>query len=115
MRTLLKSFKYAGSGIIHALRHERNLQYEIVIAILVLILMLLLPIKPIERAIVLAMMGLVLSLEIFNTAFEMLLDLVQPERSPLVKTIKDLGAGSVLVASFFAFVIGLLIFLPYFR
>jgi diacylglycerol kinase len=51
--------------------------------------------------------------EITNTALEKTLDLVSPEHSLKVKTIKDMTAGAVLVASVGAVIIGVAIFYPY--
>jgi diacylglycerol kinase len=39
-------------------------------------------------------------------------DLVYPEEHPLIKFIKDLAAGAVLVAAITAVVVGLFIFIP---
>ena len=113
MKALIRSFGHAGNGIVFALRHERNFQIEVVAAVVVLALMLIYPINILERAVVLSIMALVLSLELLNTALEHFLDLVKPDVSPVVKIIKDLVAGSVLLSSFFALLIGFLVFLPY--
>ncbi|MEZ4509067.1 MAG: diacylglycerol kinase family protein [Eubacteriales bacterium] len=43
--------------------------------------------------------GIVLSLEIFNTAIEQWTDLVEPAYNKTAGTIKDLAAGAVLTAS----------------
>ncbi|NDH04903.1 diacylglycerol kinase family protein [bacterium] len=47
-----------------------------------------------------------------NTSIENLIDFVVPKRSPIVKIIKDLSAGFVLVNAFSFLVINLIIFLP---
>jgi diacylglycerol kinase (ATP) len=45
------------------------------------------------------LMGIVVSLEMVNTAFETLCDLAHPEKSESVKIIKDLSAGAVLMVA----------------
>ena len=57
--------------------------------------------------------ALVLSMEAINSAIEYLVDLASPNFHPLAKKTKDVAAGAVLIASIFALVIGLIIFLPY--
>ena len=51
-------------------------------------------------------------LHIFNTAIEYLTDLASPDFHPLAGKAKDTAAGAVLIASFGAFFIGVIIFIP---
>ena len=51
---------------------------------------------------------LVLALELVNSALEYLIDHVHPDMAPAIKRAKDAAAAAVLVASFGAAVIGLL-------
>ena len=44
-------------------------------------------------------LALTVSMELMNTAFEYLCDLVQPQYSDKVKAIKDIAAGAVLFAA----------------
>jgi diacylglycerol kinase len=52
----------------------------------------------------------VLVVEMINTAFELVVDMLSPEFHPIAKIIKDVAAGAVLIASISAFVIGILLF-----
>lgn len=65
-----------------------------------------------EWVAVLFAIAMVLAAEIFNTAIENLSDAVTKEQNPHIKKTKDLAAASVLITAFFAFIIGLIIFLP---
>ena len=51
---------------------------------------------PIEWCICLLLFGMVISLELVNTAVEAVVDLVTEERKPLAKIAKDTAAGAVL-------------------
>ena len=55
---------------------------------------------------------MVITLEMMNTAIEKLCDMVQPDKHPEVKIIKDIAAGAVLVAAVCSVIIGAFIFLP---
>ena len=55
--------------------------------------------------------ALILALEIFNSAIERLVDILAPRTHSFAKEIKDLLAGMVLLVSFFAVLIGFIIFL----
>ncbi|MFR5904918.1 MAG: diacylglycerol kinase, partial [[Ruminococcus] torques] len=70
-------------------------------------------IKPVEWCICLLLFGLILSLELVNTALEAVVDLVTKEKKPLAKIAKDTAAGAVLVSAIAAAIIGCIIFVPY--
>lgn len=72
----------------------------------------MLGITPIEWCICLTLFGLVIALELVNTAIESVVDLVTTERKPLAKTAKDTAAGAVLVAAIMAAIVGFIIFVP---
>lgn len=113
MRSFLKSFRHAVSGVVYAFRQERNFQIEVVVAFVVLWMVWYWPLSMSERAILFLMVGLVLVLELLNTAFERLLDMLKPHVHPYVKVIKDLVAGAVLLAALFAVLVGAMVFLPH--
>jgi len=56
--------------------------------------------------------GLVWAAELFNTAVEVMVDLISPERRITAKICKDISAGSVLVTASISILVGLLIFGP---
>ena len=66
-----------------------------------------------EKRIALFLFGLILSLELVNTALEAVVDLVTKEKKPLAKIAKDTAAGAVLVSAIAAAIIGCIIFVPY--
>ena len=53
-------------------------------------------------------------LEILNSSIEKLSDFVEPNTNQKIKIIKDTAAAAVLVAAAIAFIVGILIFYPYF-
>ena len=65
-----------------------------------------------EWCICLILFGLILSLELVNTAVEAVVDLVTEEKKPLAKIAKDTAAGAVLIAAIMAAGVGLIIFVP---
>ena len=73
---------------------------------------LILKISPVEWCICLGLFGLVMALELINTAIEAVVDLVTSEYRPLAKVAKDTAAGAVLIAAIMAAVSGLIIFVP---
>lgn len=112
MKRLLQSFGYAGEGIGYAIRTQANLRLHLALTVLVIIAGLWLQLAPIEWAILVVMISVVLSAELFNTALEATLDRVSREEHPLAKVGKDVAAGAVLICAIGAVVVGVLIFGP---
>lgn len=111
-RSRLKSFTYAFNGLKLFLLTGHNAWVQITIAIFVLCAGIYYHISVTEWCLVILSAGLVLSAEACNTAIELLTDLVTPEYNEKAKLVKDMAAGAVLLISLFAFLIGLIIFVP---
>ena len=112
MLQFFKSFIYAFNGIKLSLR-QRNIKIHIVCALFAIILGVSLNINFSDWCIILICIGIVLSLEMINTAIEYLVDLVEPNQNPIAGKIKDLSAGAVLIFSGISAVIGIMIFGKY--
>jgi len=89
------------------------MKVHLVIAFLVTVATFVFPLTGAERSIILLMNGLVITAELFNTAFERTVDLVTEEWHPLAKAAKDIASGAVLVMAFTAVLIAICIFVPY--
>ena len=111
-RTFKGSVKNCLDGISYVTKSEKNFKREIALGIIALILAYILKIDKIEFIIILTMICLVLTTEIINTAIERTVDLVTKEYHELARIAKDVSAGSVLVTSIFALIIGIIIFIP---
>lgn len=106
------SLHYAFRGIAYAWKSQFNFKIEIILALFVMAMGVGFRISGMEWLIVALLIGLVLSLELLNTAVELLCDLYSKSYHPIIKWIKDLAAGAVLVVSITAIVIGCIIFIP---
>lgn len=109
MHPFFKSFTYAIKGIQLSLK-QRNMKVLVASAFITILLGFFLKITISEWCVVLICIGIVLSLEIINTAIENFVDLVEPNHHPKAGAIKDLAAGAVLVFSIISAVIGITIF-----
>lgn len=109
---LYKSFGYAFEGIFTGIRGERNMKIHCFAAMCVIVAGVLFHISVTEWCICLVLFGLILSLELVNTAIEAVVDLVTEDKKPLAKLAKDTAAGAVLIAAVMAAMAGLLIFVP---
>ena len=112
-KNLLKSFKYAFSGIYYVLNTSRNFRIQLIFALTSLMIGFLLRISLSNYVILVATIMSVLILEILNTSIESIVDLVvKKEFSTLAKISKDTSAGAVLLASINSVIIAVSIFVP---
>ena len=110
---LLKSFRYAFSGISYVLKTSRNFKIQLIFAVTSLMIGFLLQISQSNYVILIATIMSVLILEILNTSIESIVDLVvKKEFSSLAKISKDTSAGAVLLASINSVIIAVYIFVP---
>ena len=111
-RRFLHSFTFAVSGILHAIKTERNMKIHSVITFVVIILSWIYHLSAIEWMFISFAICGVLALELVNTAIERVVDLVTKDVQPLAKQAKDAAAGAVLLYAILSVVIGCIIFLP---
>lgn len=108
----LKSVGYAFKGAFLLLKTEASIKIQFLIALLVTIAGFIFNISSTEWIIQLLAIGLVMSIEGINTAVEEMANFIHPEHHNKIGLIKDIAAGAVFIASIFASIIGLLIYLP---
>lgn len=110
--SLVRSFSFAGQGVWHVVRTQRNMRVHLLAASAAVAAGLVLRISAVDWACVLAAIGLVLTAEALNTVVEALVDLCTGEFHPLAKIAKDAAAGAVLISSVTALGVGIAVFLP---
>lgn len=106
------SFKYAINGIYQTLITQHNFWIHLVIMALVIVFGFLTDLSTAEWLIILICIGFVLSAEIFNSAIELLVDIVSPDYNAKAGLVKDMAAGAVLVSAIVSAIVGLFIFVP---
>ena len=112
MKTFFKAVLFALQGIKQFFSRDRNGKIQMVIGVTAIILGFTVSLTSFQWLLVLFCIGLVISLEMINSAIERYCDLVTTDFHPGIKTIKDVAAGAVLVASITSLIIGLIIFIP---
>jgi diacylglycerol kinase len=122
MKKTARSFGFAVSGLVHAVRHERNLKMFLLAHLIVLAIGLSMQITIIEWLVLLVFAGMFMVVELFNTALERLADTVddmEKDRKnghyhPGIKMTKDVAAAAALIALLLDLVVLALVFLPRF-
>lgn len=103
------SFKYAFSGFIYVLKTQKNAWLHLAATVVVVAVSWWLKIERLDWLAILLVIGLVWMAEFMNTALEVIVDLASPEKHPLAKIGKDVGAASVLIAAILAVIIGVIV------
>lgn len=113
MHYFIRSVRYAGNGIYHFFRRERNGQIQGVAAVVVILAGFVFGISRTEWLVLLLCIAAVISLEMLNSAIERICNMYTTEFHPAIKIIKDVAAAAVLWTALVAFVIGMVIFIPH--
>lgn len=109
-KTIIKSFNNAVQGLFYTIKSERNMKIHITAAAGILILSLFYSLTRAEFVIICLTVALVLICELFNTAFEVLVDLITDRYHPKAKAVKDVAAGAVFISALASLVTAYFIF-----
>ncbi|AFY36240.1 diacylglycerol kinase family protein [Calothrix sp. PCC 7507] len=111
--SLFVSFRYAWAGIVYSFQTQRNFRIHVSVCALAIALSIFLQLPSVEIAVIGITSGLVLALELLNTAIESLVDLtVKQTYHELAKIAKDCAAGAVLVSALVAVLVAGILLLP---
>ncbi|NQV11725.1 diacylglycerol kinase family protein [Candidatus Uhrbacteria bacterium] len=111
--SFFSSLRHALRGIGVVLKSERNFRVQLIVGVLVLCTAVFFEVRVWEFILLILLVSSVLVLELFNSVIERMADGLKPRLQPIVRDIKDLMAGAVLVVAMTSVVIGIIIFGPY--
>lgn len=109
---LIRSFKYALTGIKSCFKSEPNFRIHSLLAMIALLISALIKISTIEWVAVCFCIAFVIAMEMVNTSIEKLCDIIHKEKHIGIKKVKDIAAGAVLISAIFSLATGSIIFLP---
>ncbi len=110
-KSRVASFGFAARGILTLFLREPNAKLHALATGAVIGAGLWKGLRPGQWALLVLAIGLVWLAEALNTGLELLCDLVVDRKwHPVVKHIKDIAAGGVLIAALVAAIVGLLVF-----
>lgn len=110
----LRSASHAIRGFWYVCREERNFRLQLALASLAILATVLLGFSLLEIALVVFAILLVLGAEMLNTLIEDLLNVVEPNKHPVIGKLKDVMAGIVLLHAIGAGIIGAMVLLSHF-
>jgi len=107
---ILESFKFATVGVIYLFLFHRNMRLIFLVGIAASLLGVYFQLKGIELIALSITITLVFMAEIFNTAIEMLMNMLTAKYRVRIKLVKDIAAAVVLLTSLNAAVVGYALF-----
>lgn len=111
IKNFYRSLTNASRGIKYAAK-EQNFRIQIIISIIVIFFAQYFDVRAWEKLTLVLIIVLILVLEILNSVFERVVDILEPRVHPYAKIIKDMMAAAVLISALGAVIIGLIIFGP---
>ncbi len=102
-------FQYALQGLWYGSTHDRSIQLHTLIAFFVIGICIPLRLSAWEWCFIIGAILLVLAFELVNSAIEGIVDFISPDYHKEAKKIKDYAAGSVLLISLLAAIVGIYI------
>jgi diacylglycerol kinase (ATP) len=105
-----ESVKIALKGIIYLFLYHRNMRLIFMFGILAFLLGLYFQLKGIELIALCVTITLVFMAEIFNTAIEMLMNMLSVKYHTRIRLVKDIAAAVVILACLNAVAVGYVLF-----
>jgi diacylglycerol kinase len=107
--SFIQSAICATKGLYHEISQERNIKIQIILGMLAIFVALILDVSKIYLITIIIVSFLVVILELFNTTFERLIDLISPGYNKEFGKVKDSMAGVVLLTFGLAVIVGFLV------
>lgn len=98
LKRVWNAFFYSMDGLRAAFRHEDAFRQEMLLAALLIPSALLLPVSGTGKALMIAVVLLVLIVELLNSAVEAAVDRISLDNHELAKRAKDIGSAAVFLA-----------------
>lgn len=95
---VFNAFFYSLAGLSAAWKHEGAFRQEVMLAAVMIPIACFVPVAPVERALLIATVLLVLVVELLNSSIEAAIDRISIDHHLLSKRAKDAGSAAVFVA-----------------
>ena len=97
-RNFVQSIGYAVEGFWAAVRHEPSFREDLIFVLLLTPVAVMLPVKAVSTAVMLASLFVIIIAELLNSAIEWTIDDISLEKRPYAKRAKDMGSAAVFLA-----------------
>lgn len=98
-KNFFEAFGRAISGIWYSIKTQKNIRFQLLIAIVVIICGFILKLSIVEWLFVVFSIMFVITTEVINTAIETVVNMYTREYNEFAKIAKDVASGAVLLAA----------------
>jgi diacylglycerol kinase (ATP) len=109
---ILHAFFNSLAGLNDAWTHESAFRQEVALAAIMIPAACFMPVAPVERAVLIAVVLLVLIVELLNSSVEAAIDRISLDQHSLSKRAKDIGSAAVFISLVLVIVVWTVILLP---
>lgn len=111
-KSIFQTIKNSLNGIVAYAKDGKSFIIYIASLILEVIMGFVYNINGLEWILIICILGVILAIELINTAIESACDAITKEYNPLIKVAKDCGSAATFVMFFVAIILNIIIFLP---
>lgn len=111
-KSILQTVKNSLNGIKCYAKDGKSIIIYIAGVLLEIIMGIVYRISGLEWILIVCILGVILAVELFNTAIEAACDAISKKYNPLIKIAKDCGSASTFIIFLVAIIFNLIIFIP---
>ena len=111
-RSVFQTIKNSLSGIDFYIKDGKSIILYLVGLIAQIVFGIIFNINGLEWILIICIMGVLLSVELLNTAIEAACDAITKEYNPLIKIAKDCGSAATFIICVVTVILNLIIFIP---
>lgn len=111
-KSIFQTIKNSLNGIVSYAKEGKSIVIYVASLIIEIIMGFVYNINGLEWILIICILGVILAVELLNTAIESACDAITKEYNPLIKIAKDCGSAATFVIFFVAIILNIIIFLP---
>ncbi|OCG02362.1 diacylglycerol kinase [Gilliamella apis] len=98
LKRIINAFKYSLKGFKSAIKYETAFRQELILLVIAYVIVMLIDFSIYERILLLGSIGVVMIVELINSAIECVVDRIGSERHELSGRAKDYGSAAVCLS-----------------
>lgn len=110
--SIFKTLKNSFNGIKYYAKDGKSILIYVFWVIFEIVMGIIYKINGLEWILIICVLGVILSVELINTAIEATCDAITKKYNPLIKIAKDCGSAATFVVSLISIILNIIIFLP---
>ena len=111
-KSVMQTAKNSVNGIVCYAKDGKSIILYLIALVFEIIMGIVFQINGLEWILIICIMGILLAVELLNTAIEAACDAITKEYNPFIKIAKDCGSGATFVIFIVSVILNLIIFIP---